>query len=409
MIRLAEQRPESGPTPSLEETLAEAMARPTPSWFPPSPGASVDDLAERYRQRAEDRQRAAPRHDPVRPAPARAAAARDEALSQAVRAALPRRRGPGFGSYAVAGFVAVLLGGITGYGFAHSAQVSAAVQAVLARLSPAGGETVALASAALPSPQSHKLITTATLRVADTSGRRNDAIPLMLEAEPPAGGEDIVLKLAGLPQQAYLTAGTRIGPGDWQLDPAEAAAVKLVVPTLDQKSFDLSVAAIGKTSGELAAPIKEMTVALTDPDPAPAAPAPVAAAPTAAAAAAIPVSVPQAESGVSASLAAAPSGVTVTPAAAEAGPSDLVGKGNRLLASGDLVAARSFFERAFTLGAADGALGAGKTYDPTVYASLKVQGLAPDPVRAMEWYMRAAAAGQAEANAAIATLKSGSQ
>ncbi len=45
--------------------------------------------------------------------------------------------------------------------------------------------------------------------------------------------------------------------------------------------------------------------------------------------------------------------------------------------------------------------GVGKTYDPVVYQAQNVQGLAPDAVQAMEWYTRAANAGDQDALAAI--------
>ncbi len=41
--------------------------------------------------------------------------------------------------------------------------------------------------------------------------------------------------------------------------------LKVVVPKADQKTYDVSIAAIEQTSGELAAPIKEMTLAISDP------------------------------------------------------------------------------------------------------------------------------------------------
>src|SRR5207344_1768539 len=57
----------------------------------------------------------------------------------------------------------------------------------------------------------------------------------------------------------------------------------------------------------------------------------------------------------------------------------LLAKGDILLKSGDMAMARQFYERAFAEGSSAAAIGAGKTYDPVVYADLKVQGLKPDP------------------------------
>jgi TPR repeat protein len=72
-------------------------------------------------------------------------------------------------------------------------------------------------------------------------------------------------------------------------------------------------------------------------------------------------------------------------------------KGDLLLKSGDIIAARQFYLRAFELQDAAGAYGVGRTYDPKVFAQLNVRGLSPDPDKAREWYGKAAAAGNAEA------------
>jgi TPR repeat protein len=51
----------------------------------------------------------------------------------------------------------------------------------------------------------------------------------------------------------------------------------------------------------------------------------------------------------------------------------------------------------------------GKTYDPVVFKTLKVNGLTPDPALALTWYGKAATAGQVEAGAAMAALKAATQ
>jgi TPR repeat protein len=84
---------------------------------------------------------------------------------------------------------------------------------------------------------------------------------------------------------------------------------------------------------------------------------------------------------------------------------DLVRKGDVLLKSGDLAAARQFYERAYAQGAAAGAMGVAKTYDPVVFAELNVQGIVPDPAKAMEWYKRAEDQGLPDAASAIEALQ----
>jgi type II secretory pathway predicted ATPase ExeA len=79
-------------------------------------------------------------------------------------------------------------------------------------------------------------------------------------------------------------------------------------------------------------------------------------------------------------------------------------RGDRLLAVGEIVAARRFFERAADAGDADAACGAGKSYDPLFLKRLGVRGVAADPAKAVAWYRKAAAAGSAQAPALLERL-----
>ena len=84
---------------------------------------------------------------------------------------------------------------------------------------------------------------------------------------------------------------------------------------------------------------------------------------------------------------------------------NLLGKGDMLFKSGDLATARQFYEQAFAKGAAAGALGMGRSYDPAVFRELNVQGMKADVALARDWYQRAANAGSPEARAALVTLR----
>jgi len=94
-----------------------------------------------------------------------------------------------------------------------------------------------------------------------------------------------------------------------------------------------------------------------------------------------------------------------TPAAASASQQmapeeikELVNRGAKLLATGDIAAARVFFERAAEQGSAAAATAAGKTYDPLYLEEAHVRGIRGDPVTAAKWYRRASAAGDKEAD-----------
>jgi len=292
--------------------------------------------------------------------------------------------------YIGAGLAAIVMGALLGYGATHYEAVAAKADEIASLMKPqvapeAEPETEAVTVLA------KKTIATATLSVSDVSGELNSLIPLMLHAEPGEAGGDLVLKLSGLPQSAYLTAGAKAEDNAWQLAAADAAGVKLVVPQTSEPSFDVAVAAFEAKTGELATPIKEMTVAIDD--------ANLQIAP----AAALPESVTIKKAEQSKAAAAVPKEEQI--ASIEPQAQNLLAKGDILLKSGDLGMARQFYERAFAQGSAEGAVGMGKTYDPTVYAELKVHGLKPDPALAMEWYTRASAAGNADADEAIEALK----
>jgi hypothetical protein len=308
--------------------------------------------------------------------------------------------------YVGAGLAAILAGGALGYGATHYEAISAKADQVASLLKP----QPAAAQASETAPASNtmtvvakKTVATATLKVSDVSGELNSMIPLMLHAEPAVAGHDIVLKLSGLPQSAYLTAGTKAADNAWQLPAVDADGVKLVVPQSSQPSFDVAVAAFETKTGELAAPIKEMRVAIDN--------AGVQIAPAAAPPESVIIKKPEQAEALPPPKAVPPTVEEQQVAAIEpvAEPpseaNNLLSKGDILLKSGDLGMARRFYEQAFAEGSSEAAIGLGKTYDPVVYAELKVHGLKPDAARAMEWYTRAKSAGNTEAEAAINALK----
>jgi TPR repeat protein len=75
----------------------------------------------------------------------------------------------------------------------------------------------------------------------------------------------------------------------------------------------------------------------------------------------------------------------------------MVRRGNQLLAAGDIVSARRFFERAADKGDAAAACGLGKSYDPLFLRQVGARGVAGDRAQATAWYGRAAAGGYSEA------------
>jgi TPR repeat protein len=85
----------------------------------------------------------------------------------------------------------------------------------------------------------------------------------------------------------------------------------------------------------------------------------------------------------------------------------LLQRGNEKLRLGDILSARLYFERAAAAGSEEGAMGAGRTYDPGYLASVDAPGLQADVKRAIDWYRVAAAArGDPEAQKRIDALTS---
>jgi len=83
----------------------------------------------------------------------------------------------------------------------------------------------------------------------------------------------------------------------------------------------------------------------------------------------------------------------------------LIRHGDALLGTGDIVAARSSYERAALGGNRVAALGVAKTYDPVFLSQAGARGLRGDPARAALWYGKAAAAGDRQAQQRLRQLR----
>jgi hypothetical protein len=263
-------------------------------------------------------------------------------------------------------------------------------------------------------PASKKPVSIAQLEVEDVSGLASALIPLSLRAGAGTPGQDLALKLSGLPDKAYLTAGTRLSGDAWMLRPGEELGVKLVVPPTHTGQFAISVEAIEARTGDLAAPVKEMTV---DVRPALAAQIEPAAAPVSVSrnfnlpkteppaaeppVAELPAAEPQPDSAMP-----IPAPIEKTSIAQSEAARGLLRSGDKLMGLGDLTAARQFYSKALDQGVVEAAFKLGQTYDPAVFAEKNVQGLKPDPSMAMKYYLQAQASGVTEAAQSISGLES---
>lgn len=82
----------------------------------------------------------------------------------------------------------------------------------------------------------------------------------------------------------------------------------------------------------------------------------------------------------------------------------LMARGDQLLATGDVAAARLFYERAAEGGSAHAATAAGKTYDPLFLAETHARFIRGDPVAAARWYRKGSAGGDKEADGLMQRL-----
>jgi len=109
-----------------------------------------------------------------------------------------------------------------------------------------------------------------------------------------------------------------------------------------------------------------------------------------------------------AALPAAPPPPPLAAAAPDAftksGSAELMARADQLLATGDIVAARGFYERAAEQGNAPAMTAVGKTFDPLFLEQVRVRGSRGDAGKAADWYRRAGAAGDAEAEQRLKRL-----
>jgi TPR repeat protein len=82
----------------------------------------------------------------------------------------------------------------------------------------------------------------------------------------------------------------------------------------------------------------------------------------------------------------------------------LLRRGDAMLATGDVGAARLLFERAAEAGSARAATATGKTYDPNVLLQAGAVGVAGDPDQAAQWYRRAIVLGDKSAESWLRRL-----
>ncbi len=266
----------------------------------------------------------------------------------------------------------------------NGAQLAQAVDQLAAASRPSQSASAALQPSRMPTPPpavetvaARQMVTAAgpgpirleAANIQITVGAGETPWPIIIIAD----GKSIVgstIRVRGLPRGARLSSGTAGSDGSWVVSATEAATLAITPPQ-------------GPASSKLT-----VTVEAAD----------------------------------GTKLASIDTTFEISPAALDTGPiaepanalgknhseekaRDLRLQGEERLAVGDVSSARMFFKRAADGGDAQAAVSMGATYDPTLFAALKVQGMSPDREIARKWYQRAVDLGSKDAFERIQALK----
>jgi hypothetical protein len=187
--------------------------------------------------------------------------------------------------------------------------------------------------------------------------------PLALQIRPEEAANDpFILTLSGAPAGTILSGAIQMSSDTWFLLPGSANLLEIALPESSTSVFEMTIA-LRRTNGLMAAQTKAW---LTVPPPA--------------------------------------SRLPASPKIDDDAAKDFLARANRLLDKGDIVGARTIYQRAAELGSGSAALALGATYDPNRLWSLGVLGLLGNRERARQWYLRASELGNPEAKGRLTAL-----
>jgi len=217
-------------------------------------------------------------------------------------------------------------------------------------------------------------------------------ISLAIQISPPeAPPSNSFVRVRGLPPSVSLTEGHAIAPGSWAVPLFALPNLKANIPAGISGRTDFVISLLG-FDGTLIAEARSALVIGT------------------------PAMVPPAEKAtVDPRLVGPPAPMPAVrpqaaPRATELPPQEkaraerLLAKGEEYFASGNIAAARDFFERAADVGLAVAALRLAATYDPAELQRVEAKGIVADRALARKWYERARELGAQEAVERLARL-----
>jgi hypothetical protein len=185
-------------------------------------------------------------------------------------------------------------------------------------------------------------------------------LPLRLQPDAANAGA-YILVLSGAPAKADVYGAKRIGSDSWLLPPNSIPNLRITMPEWSASLMKIGVE-LRHTDGAIAAHTDAWIVVPPPP-------------------------MPQGAERVD-----------------QAALLEMLQRGDRLLSRGDIVAARTIYERAAEMGNAQAALALGATYDPSKLWSFGVFGMVGNKDRARQWYARAQELGHADAKDRLSAL-----
>ena len=191
--------------------------------------------------------------------------------------------------------------------------------------------------------------------------RKPARLPLQMQPES-AALEPYIVVLGGAPAGTTLLGASRMGTDTWFLPAGSASRLEIALPEWSSAPFEVAIK-LRRTNGQVAGETKAW-IAVPPPG------------------------------------AAEANATGADPAAAK----ELLVQGSRLIERGEIVAARSVYQRAADMGSGEAALALGSTYDPNRLWSLGVLGMVGSKERAKHWYARANDLGHPEANGRLQLL-----
>lgn len=273
------------------------------------------------------------------------------------------------------------------------------------------------------------------LKVSNISGTPGADLPINISLKESSSEAYSFIMIRGLPADITLSAGFRLKES-WAVSLRDVSALSLKSPPTFEGNFDLEILLIkGRNTPavsqvmnvsihpEQQPPQQKQTIAAAKIEPQiekPAAPAriePARAEPsetrqvlTAAPAAIDPVQELKVEKTTPAQPAqrrpalAQPQAPQLQISVAD--ETALFDKAQTILNNGDIASARLLLEHLSGKGSVKATFALAQTFDPEFFSKMNVIGLRPDPAKAKQWYAKASAMGNAEANARLSALES---